>query len=115
MKTLQQTQQKDLLGDLSDLDRFVLIYCQGMLHHTVNRRQAFLNLCQEPETIREIVIDVPRKKALLQKYASDCIRSQISELSCEQALKAMGKVLMESIFPLSLLRLWEAHTSWIYY
>ena len=38
-------EQRDLLGELSDLGEFDFIYCQEVLHHTADPRRAFRNLC----------------------------------------------------------------------
>jgi SAM-dependent methyltransferase len=83
---------KDLLGDLSALGLFDLIYCQEVLHHTADPRAAFLNLCQRLSEDGEIAIYVYKKKAPLREYADDYIRDKISVLPYEQALEAMREV-----------------------
>jgi SAM-dependent methyltransferase len=93
--------QKDLLGDLSDLGQFDLIYCQEVLHHTEDPRKAFLNLCQQLEDKGEIAIYVYKKKAPLREYADDYVRERVSGLPYEQALEAvkgiteLGRVLSD--------------------
>ncbi len=82
----------DLLGELSDLGHFDLIYCQEVLHHTSDPRGAFLNVCQRLSEKGEIAIYVYKKKAPLREYADDYIREQISGLPYEQALEAMKAV-----------------------
>ena len=84
--------QKDLLGNLSSLGHFDLIYCQEVLHHTEDPRGAFLNLCQCLGEKGEIAIYVYKKKAPLREYADDYIRDQISGLPYEQALDSMKAV-----------------------
>jgi SAM-dependent methyltransferase len=91
----------DLMGDLSALGTFDLIYCQEVLHHTADPRAAFLNLCHRLSNGGEIAIYVYKKKAPLREYADDYIRDQISELPYDEALKSMhgltelGRVLSE--------------------
>lgn len=87
-----KVQQKDLLGDLSDLGRFDLIYCQEVLHHTSDPRGAFLNLCEQLSEKGEIAIYVYKIKAPIREYADDYVREKISGLSYEDALTAMKEV-----------------------
>jgi SAM-dependent methyltransferase len=87
-----RVKQKDLLGDLSDLGKFDLIYCQEVLHHTSDPRGAFLNLCERLADRGEIAIYVYKLKAPLREYADDFVRERISELSYEDALIAMKEV-----------------------
>lgn len=87
-----QIEQRDLLGDLSGLGQFDLIYCQEVLHHTANPRGAFLNLCDRLASGGEIAIYVYKIKAPIREYADDFIRDRISELSYDDALKAMKEV-----------------------
>lgn len=85
-------EQKDLLGDLSSLGRFDLIYCQEVLHHTSDPRGAFLNVCGRLAERGEIAIYVYKVKAPIREYADDFIRDRISELPYEAALVAMKEV-----------------------
>ena len=93
--------EKDLLGDLSDLGLFDLIYCQEVLHHTADPKGAFLNLCQRLGPNGEIAIYVYKLKAPLREYADDYIQDAISSLPYDEAMKEMheitllGKVLSE--------------------
>lgn len=93
--------QKDLLEDLSDLGEFDFIYCQEVLHHTVDPKAAFLNLCGRLAKDGEIAIYVYKLKAPMREYADDYIRDKISGLPYEQAMASMrevtdlGKVLSE--------------------
>ncbi len=84
--------KKDLLDDLTDLGKFDLIYCQEVLHHTSNPKNAFLNLCQNLNNNGEIAIYVYKKKAPIREFADDYIREQISHLPYEQALSAMTEL-----------------------
>jgi SAM-dependent methyltransferase len=84
--------QGDLLGDLSDLGDFDLIYCQEVLHHTSDPKGAFLNVCHRLSEKGEIAIYVYKKKAPIREYADDYVREQISWLPYEQALEAMKAV-----------------------
>jgi SAM-dependent methyltransferase len=94
-------QEKDLLGDLSDLGKFDLIYCQEVLHHTSDPQGAFLNLCRRLGEKGEIAIYVYKLKAPIREYADDFIRDRISGLAYEQAMAEMrgitelGKALSE--------------------
>lgn len=84
--------EKDLLGDLSDLGHFDLIYCQEVLHHTTDPRQAFLNVAGRLSDGGEIAIYVYKVKAPLREYADDYVRDRISSLSYDEALTAMRQV-----------------------
>lgn len=85
-------EQKDLLGDLSSIGQFDLIYCQEVLHHTSDPRGAFLNVCGCLAAHGEIAIYVYKLKAPLREHADDYIRDRISELSYEDALIAMKEI-----------------------
>ena len=91
--------EKDLLDDLTDLGRFDLIYCQEVLHHTLNPRKAFHNLCQTLHSGGQIAIYVYKQKAPAREFVDDYIRNKISNLNYEDALKVceqiteLGKVL----------------------
>ena len=84
--------EKDLLGDLSDLGQFDLIYCQEVLHHTTDPRGAFLNLAQRLAPGGEIAIYVYKLKAPLREFADDFLRDRIAGLPYEQAMVAMRQV-----------------------
>lgn len=84
--------EKDLLGDLSGLSQFDLIYCQEVLHHTVDPKAAFSNLCRLLSPGGEIAIYVYKKKAPLREYTDDYIRDKVSSLSYEQAREAMKEI-----------------------
>ena len=83
---------KDLLGDLSDLGAFDLIYCQEVLHHTADPRGAFLNLCQHLAPRGEIAIYVYRLKAPLREHADDYIRDRVAHLPYDEAIAAMKEL-----------------------
>ena len=93
--------EKDLLGNLDDLGKFDLIYCQEVLHHTADPKAAFLNLCSLLAPGGEIAIYVYKLKAPLREYADDYIRDRISNLpydqaiSCMRAITGLGKALSE--------------------
>lgn len=94
LKTLDRVsvEQRDLLGDLSGLGRFDLIYCQEVLHHTAEPRRAFLNVCSLLEDGGEIAIYVYKIKAPIREFADDFIRGRVSELSYDDALIAMKEI-----------------------
>ena len=83
---------KDLLGDLTDLGQFDLIYCQEVLHHTADPRQAFLNLTGRLSPRGEIAIYVYKVKAPLREYADDFVRDRVSRLPYDAALDAMKEI-----------------------
>lgn len=83
---------RDLLGKLDDLGVFDFIYCQEVLHHTTDPKQAFLNLCGRLSPEGEIAIYVYKEKAPLREHADDYVRDRISGLPYEQAMAAMREV-----------------------
>ena len=84
--------KKNLLGDLSDLGCFDLIYCQEVLHHTSDPKASFSNLCKLLKPFGEIAIYVYKKKAPVREYADDYIRGLVSDLSYEEASKEMSQL-----------------------
>lgn len=94
-------QQKDLLDDLSDLGKYDFIYCQEVLHHTLDPKQAFFNLCRQLQQYGEIAVYLYKQKAPMREFADDMIRSRISTLPYEEAMVAieditqLGKILTE--------------------
>lgn len=91
----------DLLGDLSGLGRFDLIYSQEVLHHTADPRAAFLNLAGLLSEGGELAVYVYRQKAPMREYADDYVRARASELPYQEAMTQMeglaqlGKALSE--------------------
>jgi SAM-dependent methyltransferase len=83
---------RDLLGDLSDLGEFDLIYCQEVLHHTSDPQGAFRNLTKRLAPGGEIAIYVYKLKAPLREHADDYLRDRVSQLPYEEALAAMKEV-----------------------
>lgn len=83
---------KDLLGDLTDLGLFDLIYCQEVLHHTADPRRAFLNLCGRLAPGGEIAVYVYKQKAPLREYADDFIRQKVAGLPYEEAMKQVSGI-----------------------
>lgn len=92
---------RDILGDMSDLGFFDFIYCQEVLHHTESPARAFENLCDLLEPEGEIAIYVYKKKAPIREYTDDFIRNRISGLPYDEALEhcrqitRLGKTLSE--------------------
>src|SRR5262245_21190442 len=82
----------DLLGDLSAIGSFDLIYCQEVLHHTSDPRAAFLNLVQRLAARGKIAIYVYKIKAPLREHTDDYLRERISNLDYAEALAAMRQV-----------------------
>jgi len=85
-------QEKDLLGDLSDLGHFDLIYCQEVLHHTADPRRAFLNLSKRLAPGGEIAIYVYKQKAPLREHADDFIRDRIAPMPYDEAMSHMAGI-----------------------
>jgi SAM-dependent methyltransferase len=87
-----EIREKDLLGDLSDIGKFDLIYCQEVLHHTSDPKASFLNLSNCLTQTGEIAIYVYKQKAPLREHADDYIRGVISNLSYDKALSSMNEL-----------------------
>jgi len=93
--------EKDILGDLSDLDKFDFIYCQEVLHHTPDPEKAFLNLRTLLSSAGEMAIYVYKVKAPVREFVDDYVRGKISDLGYSEAIRvceqitAFGKVLSE--------------------
>jgi SAM-dependent methyltransferase len=93
--------EKDLLGDLSDLGKFDFIYCQEVLHHTLDPEKAFLNLRTLLSSAGEMAIYVYKVKAPVREFVDDYVRGKISDLDYPEAIRAcdqitaLGKVLSE--------------------
>jgi SAM-dependent methyltransferase len=86
------TLQKDLLQDLSDLGAFDFIYCQEVLHHTKDPRQAFVNLSKLLRPKGEIAIYVYKKKAPMREYCDDYIRDVLAPMPYEDAMKVCRQI-----------------------
>jgi SAM-dependent methyltransferase len=92
---------RDLTDNLSDMGKFDFIYCQEVLHHTLNPSLAFKNLCMLLEPDGEIAIYVYKKKAAAREFMDDHIREKIKKLSYEDAMiycsqiAELGKLLSE--------------------
>ncbi len=84
--------EKDLLGDLSGIGKFDLIYCQEVLHHTADPAEAFSNLVELLSPEGEIAIYVYKKKAPIREHADDFVRDIISEYEYEKAFDEMKKI-----------------------
>lgn len=82
----------DLLGDLSELGSFDFIYCQEVLHHTLEPRLAFHNLCRLLQVGGEISIYVYKQKAPAREYMDDQVRARMSLMSYEEAMKHSGQI-----------------------
>ena len=91
----------NLLDDLTSLGQFDFIYCQEVLHHTDDPARSFSNLCQILAPGGEIAIYVYKLKAPVREYTDDYVRSQISHLPYEEAMRhcaqitQLGKALSE--------------------
>lgn len=91
--------ERDILGDLSDLGSFDLIYCQEVLHHVSDPEEGFRRLAALLAPGGELAIYVYREKAPVREFTDDYIRERISELPYEEAMEqcrriaALGKAL----------------------
>ena len=85
-------ESRDLLGDLSGLGKFDLIYCQEVLHHTADPAAAFRNVATLLSPGGEIAIYVYKLKAPVREFTDDLVRERISELPYEQAMAAMRQI-----------------------
>lgn len=84
--------ERDLLDDLSELGRFDFIYCQEVLHHTVDPKRAFLNLSLLLDRGGEIAIYVYREKAPVREFTDDFVRGRIADLEYEGARVACAQI-----------------------
>ncbi len=84
--------KKDLLGNLEDLGRFDFIYCQEVLHHTSRPERALQNLSSLLSRGGEIAIYVYRKKAPVREFVDDYVRSKITGLPYEEAVRTCNQI-----------------------
>jgi SAM-dependent methyltransferase len=95
-------ESKNLMDDLTDLGKFDFIYCQEVLHHTINPKHSFKNLVKLLDDDGEIAIYVYKQKAPIREFVDDYVRDRISGLSYEDAYKvseqitALGKALADT-------------------
>jgi SAM-dependent methyltransferase len=85
-------EERDLLGDLTGLGEFDLIYSQEVLHHTADPAAAFRNLTTLLSPDGEIAIYVYKIKPPIREYTDDLVRDRISELPYEEAMAAMRQI-----------------------
>lgn len=83
---------RDLLGDLTGLGEFDLIYCQEVLHHTSAPDRAFRNLTTLLGPGGEIAIYVYKVKPPLREFADDYVRGRVSELPYDDVMPAMREM-----------------------
>jgi SAM-dependent methyltransferase len=77
---------RDLTSDLSDLGKFDFIYCQEVLHHTVDPQKSFRNLCKLLIPGGELAVYVYKKKSPVREFVDDYIRNQITGLPYDEAI-----------------------------
>lgn len=82
----------DLLGDLSTIGKFDLIYCQEVLHHTSDPKKAFFNLVDLLCEFGEIAIYVYKKKAPMREHCDDYVRHRVASLDYDSAMQAMRQL-----------------------
>jgi len=84
--------ERDLLGGLKDLGKFDFVYCQEVLHHISNPEQGFQNLCKLLSPGGEIAIYVYKRKAPVREFVDDYVRSKISWLAYDDAIKVCKQI-----------------------
>jgi SAM-dependent methyltransferase len=82
----------DILGDLSNLGSFDLVYCQEVLHHTPDPERGFHNLASLLAPGGQIAIYVYRQKAPVREFTDDFVRDRISELSYDEAIEQCHRI-----------------------
>ncbi len=82
----------NLMEPLGDLGGFDFIYCQEVLHHTENPRQAFLNLCGILNPGGDIAVYLYTQKAPVREFVDDYVRDRISTLPYQDAMKAAAQI-----------------------
>jgi len=85
-------EERDLLGDLTGLGEFDLIYSQEVLHHTGDPGGAFRNLAELLAPGGELAIYVYKVKPPIREYTDDLVRDRISELPYDEAMAAMRQI-----------------------
>jgi SAM-dependent methyltransferase len=85
-------EERNLLGDLTGLGEFDLIYCQEVLHHTGDPAGAFRNLTTLLAEGGEIAIYVYKIKPAIREFSDDYVRDRISDLPYEEAMVAMKQI-----------------------
>lgn len=85
-------EKRDLLGDLSGLGKFDLIYCQEVLHHTGDPAAAFRNVAGLLSDGGEIAVYVYKIKPPIREFTDDLVRDRISSLPYEEAMAAMRQI-----------------------
>jgi SAM-dependent methyltransferase len=82
----------DLLGDLSFLGEFDLVYCQEVLHHTADPPRAVANLAGLLAPGGELAIYVYRRKAPVREYTDDLVREAIAGMPYEEAMEVSRRI-----------------------
>ena len=92
-KNLESKGVKVFEGDLTDSSSLSVIpspdfiYCQEVLHHTSDPALSFANLAELLASGGEIAIYVYKQKAPVREFTDDYVRSLISEMSHDDAMK----------------------------
>jgi len=80
-------------------NKFDIIFCEGVLHHTSDPFRSFKNLVSHLKSYGQIMFYVYRKKAPIREYSDDFIRGKLKGLSNEESwnklisLTKLGKTL----------------------
>ena len=83
---------KDLMSDMRELGQFDFIYCQEVLHHTLDPKHSFGNLVKLLADNGEIAIYVYKQKAPIREFVDDFIRNRIGGLAYEEAYRACEQI-----------------------
>lgn len=90
---------KDSITTMKLKNKFHIIFCEGVLHHTSNPFQSLRNLVSHLDINGIIMFYIYRKKAVIREFVDDHIREKLNELSNEDAweklmpLTKLGKIL----------------------
>jgi SAM-dependent methyltransferase len=84
--------ERDLLGDLSGLGDFDLVYCQEVLHHTGDPARAFHNVAALLAPAGELAIYVYREKAPVREFTDDHVRRAMEGMPYEEAMRVSAGI-----------------------
>lgn len=83
---------QDLSTKNKNLGLFDLIYCQEVLHHTINPRKSFQNLVALLAPHGEIAVYVYKKKTPAREYLDEFLRVYCQKLSSEEKRNLMREI-----------------------
>lgn len=71
--------------------RFDYVVCRNAIHHTPDPRKTFASLCHVLRPGGTIAISAYSKKAIMREVLDDALRSMITEMSNDEALKVAAE------------------------